>query len=311
MSARPLLQLIEHLSDVRQAAGGSTQLSHVKAHSAEATIESIGNRLADYQANHARQHPTQPSPHGIEQLPIHRCERHMLINDSEGKMVIDDVRAVARVRMKAMMKEKWANKPLPQSYFADADMQELGCVVLRHGSAAQQATFLHIATNTIQYHWMSDHADGSSSTLQPVRCSAGCGEALTLDHLATCQEAMCESFRQQLRTNILNLLAEVDDTQSWLRQCNHLALLELLRRLFPAPQTVDCILQWDRHPIYAMCGAFSRNEASAAIKTLGFIDKSEGQTLLRRLRLLCIDHIATFYLSRKQQALSASFPSPL
>ena len=55
MAARTILQLIDNLITRRRTAGGSTIFSHVRAHTADSTIHSIGNRLADYQANRSRQ----------------------------------------------------------------------------------------------------------------------------------------------------------------------------------------------------------------------------------------------------------------
>jgi hypothetical protein len=36
---------------------------------------------------------------------------------------------------------------------------------MMHGTPAQQATFVHIATNSVQYHWLAD-ASGDSSLQQ-------------------------------------------------------------------------------------------------------------------------------------------------
>ena len=51
MSARPLLQLISHLKQRKANAGGDVILSHVKAHTMDTDVHSVGNPIADYQAN--------------------------------------------------------------------------------------------------------------------------------------------------------------------------------------------------------------------------------------------------------------------
>jgi hypothetical protein len=62
MAARPLLQLIAHLWSVRRKAGGAAQRHHVKAHTNNSDIDSVGNRLADWQATRARSRPGEPQP---------------------------------------------------------------------------------------------------------------------------------------------------------------------------------------------------------------------------------------------------------
>ena len=70
MAARPLLRLISHLLSRRRAAGGSVTLSHVKAHSDGADMDSVGNRLADFQANRSRVSTRGSAPFSLLPLPI-------------------------------------------------------------------------------------------------------------------------------------------------------------------------------------------------------------------------------------------------
>ena len=77
MAARPLLLLIHHLRATRTRAGGSVTFEHIKAHTLNTDVHSVGNRLLDHQANLARQRPDRPRPLALEQLPLDKCEHRM------------------------------------------------------------------------------------------------------------------------------------------------------------------------------------------------------------------------------------------
>ena len=72
MAARPLLRLISHLLSRRRAAGGSVTLSHVKAHSVGTDMDSVGNRLADFQANRSRVSTRGSAPRNLGPLSLSR-----------------------------------------------------------------------------------------------------------------------------------------------------------------------------------------------------------------------------------------------
>ena len=73
MSARPLLQLVHNLLGRRVAAGGRVDWQHVAAHSNNSDIHSVGNRLADFQANLARGHADRKAPLTLRELPLERA----------------------------------------------------------------------------------------------------------------------------------------------------------------------------------------------------------------------------------------------
>ena len=104
MAGRPLLQLIHHLLARRLA---DTTLSHVKAHTDGVDAHSVGNRLSDYQANIARAHPERSSPPNVSQLPLAKCEHHMVVTDSAGLVIADDIRRAAMKQLKSAELEYW------------------------------------------------------------------------------------------------------------------------------------------------------------------------------------------------------------
>ena len=219
MAARPLLQLVHHLLVRRQAAGGSVQLQHVRAHSQATDIHSVGNRLTDYKANCTRLHPQQAFPVLLRQLPLHECE-HRLVAWTElgnGRQVIDDVRRAAVAQLQAQQLLHWQQQPAAvtmDGYFASAALLDTGRVVLAHGSHIQQATFLHIATNSIQCCWQLA-ADGASRKVLPLQCNS-CRVALTLAHLAACPSAQSAAFRAEQRQRLLSALSSDPQARGWL-----------------------------------------------------------------------------------------------
>ena len=319
MSCRPLLQLIHHLMDARSSFSDA-RLSHVKAHTTDSDIDSVGNRLADYQANVVRARPNRPSPLQVQPLPIQQCEHYLRIDDEKGIMIIEDIRRATLKRLRSLAVAKWRAKPLAQGqyYFAHASdaLVQLGRVVLQQASADCQAALMLIATNSIHYYWPRHAAPGAG--VQQLTCSDVCNHSLSLEHLAICTASpRCVDFRAELQHSIIQMLEQHRPlTTGWLHNHAHHPLPQLLLNLFPMSScsitTVfgasDGHTRRDFHQTANMCGIYSGSQLTAAIKTLGFHRAAEGQPAMQQLRLLCIKHIQLEYYSRKQIAIMAQAP---
>ena len=299
MSARPLLRLIHHLLARRTAAGSITDFSHVAAHSEDTDIDSVGNRMADYQANHARTNPARSRPHSLRQLPLAACEPHLHVCDEAGMAVIDDLRCAIWSLRQSQVMTKWQAKA-DQGVFAGAGMVELGSAALH--SSALQSTLLHVATNSMQYQWVDGADAADAATLQQLQCAA-CHTTMTLLHLAVCPDAPASAYRHQLRIDILGLIAEFDDADSWYyRHCRQ-QLPSLIHRLFPPPR--DVRLAADRQPLIlhsARCliGAFTVAEGSAVSTAIGLKDATQKQMFVTRLRRLCLAAVDDLYAPLKE-----------
>jgi ribonuclease HI len=236
MSARPLLQLISSLIARRQAAGGSISFSHVRAHTAGSDLRSVGNRLTDHQANLCRSKPERSYPLTLQQLPLHLCEHRLHLRDERGSglQIIDDVRRVSLSQLQQQALAKWKGKPWPQNYCASPGVVELGRICMRYAPSTIQSTFLHVATNSIHFHWVESPT--APDRLQPLSCAA-CSEPLSLLHLLSCPSSTSTAFRQKLQRSILRLLAEDAPTRDWSQTHGHLPLLPLLEQLFPFSTT--------------------------------------------------------------------------
>ena len=109
------------------AASVGARLSHIRAHITNTDIESVGNRLADFHANLARSKSDRSYPLDLQQIPIERCEHHLLIKSQvSGSIVIDDPRLSARLLLKKSALEKWKAKPDLQCFFAVQGVIDLG-----------------------------------------------------------------------------------------------------------------------------------------------------------------------------------------
>jgi hypothetical protein len=292
MAARPLLQLIRHQLEQRQAAGGAVQLEHIRAHSTATDIDSVGNRLADYKANAVRARPQTATPVTLQELPLSECEHRFTVwtQLGEGIQVIDDVRRTAIAQLKEHHLQRWQDKPpsdMTDGAFACAALLDTSRVVLRHGKSYHQATFMHIATNSIQCCWQQS-ADGANRQVKPLWCSS-CDVALTLSHLVHCADNAV--FRLNQRVAIVSTLSSCADTQPWLDAHKHLPFADLLLQLFPRPQNTHLHIHLTR----VMCGVFSAQQANAAIKTLNCTRERDGNQLMRRLHLCCIDGVHSLF----------------
>jgi exonuclease III len=300
MAARPLLQLIHHLLERRKGAGGAIQFEHVRAHTMATDIHSAGNRLADYKANSTRARPQSASPATLRELPLDECEHRLTVwtELGNGAQLIDDARRSAIAQLKTRQLQRWRDKPtsdVTDGAFACAALLDSSRVIFRRGSPGQQAAFMHIATNSIQCCWQQS-ADGATRQVRPLWCIS-CGSALTITHLAFCADNAV--FRLNHRAALLSTLSSCADARPWVDARRHLPLAELLAQLFPQPADTPTQL----HVTRVMCGVFSTHQANAALKTLGCTSAREGQTLLLRLRLSCVDGVHTFF-----QALKNALP---
>jgi hypothetical protein len=166
MSSRPLLQLVAHLISIRNSAGGSVTLSHVRSHTTDSDINSVGNRLADYQANLARSKPDRSWPLGLSELPLSACEHHLTVRQHDDTQMIDDVRRTSLVQLRSQAMIKWSSRvDQGQGCFAHQGMLDLGRTTLKHGDMIQQTTLVQVATNSIHYHWV-EQDDGKSTLTQ-------------------------------------------------------------------------------------------------------------------------------------------------
>ena len=208
MGSHPLLQLIHHLHAKRSAAGGQVHYHHVKAHTSDTDIASVGNRVTDYTANRVRPGSDCSRPLSLLGLPLAKCENYMSISDEQqrGLLLIDDTRRSALVRMQSTAFARWQQKS-DQGELACPGMLDLGRVVLQRGTREQQATFVHVATNSIHYFRQPTMPAGSE--LHQLPCSDACHCYLTIAHLAACEAPASVAFRARLKLQLLPPLGRV------------------------------------------------------------------------------------------------------
>jgi hypothetical protein len=304
MSARPLLQFIFCLITRRQAAGGSISFSHVRAHTAGSDLRCVGNRLADHQANLCRSKPDRSYLLTFQRLPLHLCEHRLHLRDERGSglQMLDDVRRVSLSQLQQQAMAKWKGKPWPQGYCASSGVVELGRICMRYAPSTFQSTFLHVATNSIHFHWVESPT--APDRLQPLSCAA-CSEPLSFLHLLSCPSSTSTAFRQK-QSSILRLLPADASTRDWSRTHAHLPLLPLLEQLFPFSTPFSSTSstlpshstdeEKRRHLCLCMCGAFTLRQANAALRSLGHSPSDPAaQLLMQRLRFLCLELIGAAY----------------
>jgi ribonuclease HI len=309
MSARPLLQLIAHLLTVREQAGGSVHWHHVKAHSQSSDIDSVGNRVTDWLANHARAHKQNRQPLQLRELPLGECEHFLTVQQHQHtvreRQLIDDPRRCAVAQLRANALSKWCGRRdaahMCDGALAGPEMLDLSRVVLAAGTPTQQATLINVATNSIQCAWTP--AADNSQRVRPLDCPDCADVACTLGHLAECSKSHASGFRSNLHSDIFAVLGSVPYTAAWRRQHGRDSLQQILLLLFPIAYfktTEEKHLHFTR----LLCGAFSARQANVAAKSLGFPNAEDGRPTLQRIRLACLDRIAQVFSDLKKVAAS-------
>ena len=295
-------------------------MSHVRAHSDCTDMDSVGNRLADYQANRSRVSTRGSTPRSLQPLPLESCENHLVVQQRlevpagpprpgvRLRVLIDDPRRVSLAELQQQALSRWATRlrtAADQGLFACQGMVDLGCMVMRLGTPEQQAALIHVATNSIHWFLQPDPGDSSKQLLRQLHCDS-CDTTLTIIHFFNCPLAEPTRHRTRLRDTILHQLTQADDSKQWLRTRPALPvgeLVDLLRQVFPpsseaaATDGLGLALHSDR----CLVGALTRRELGAACRALGFQDKKAGLAVLHHVQLACLDHIQVFFASAKKQ----------
>lgn len=299
MASRPLLRLINHLCSIREAAGGSVAFSHVKAHTTHSDIDSVGNRLADYQANVARADPGRTQPCGLQPLPVDQCEPHLCLRDSTGRVIIDDIRRTSMKQLKKQSLEAWRSTPWPTSTMAGAGAIALGKEVLNHGTPQLQVFLIHLATNSIHYRWdkpLGAAAHSSERTLNMLKC-APCNATADLCHLVVCKQGYVTALHSTLHQLIIAALERESLSHTWATRHRHLPLIGLLDLLFPPPTIAasaapDALL---RHHATMLCGAFTPAQQTHAIRLVGLSKCKDAPIVFRNVRIAIVSALRHFF----------------
>ena len=240
--------------------------------------------MADFEANRSRLDRLGRTPLSLRQIPIHECEPFMYIRsqeDDEELVVINDIRSTSLQLIKSQVFHKWKSKSCGQGHFACDGMRDMGRVIMKHGSHQEQQTFVHVATNSIQYHRVVDPNDDSKTILTQLQCRSCKNETLELTHLMSCPDPLSLDLRQEILTSVLDGFDHLSECQHWLQRArdDHVHLHDLMIWLFPlAASSSSSDVERHDHTTRCMIGAFTAAQSTNAIKRLGIKDKEWGQS---------------------------------
>jgi ribonuclease HI len=300
MQGRPLLALIHNLISRRNEVGGKVQFSHVKSHTDRVDIASIGNRVADFQAEICRKNPNQNCPLNVSELPLQSLEPFLQIfSNASNLMIIDDIRLYAKLQQKSQACEHWKHHYREtQGMFASTGTIDLGRVIMKFGSAQEQATFIHLATNTIDCYWKTVPNDANPAleekTYSHLQCEFDtCKTDMNILHFSTCLNSKACSSRQLLQNSLMQSITDSQSKSNWLGVNRRFELSTFLLRLFPPSADTRSVDDRNRHIARCMMGAFTCTEANAAAKLLSFSVKNTSKQTpspMDLIRLLCVKH---------------------
>ena len=221
-------------------------------------------------------------------------------SQEDGLVVINDIRSTSLQLVKSQVFHKWKSKSDGQEQFACDGMKDLpvGRIIMKHGSYQEQQTFVHVATNAIEYHRVVDPDDDSKTMLIQLECQ-NCQSNLTLTHLMTCPDQASLDLHHAILTSVLDGFAHLAECSHWLQYAkDHVHLHDLMTWLFPLPASSSDEERRD-HSIRCAIGAITEAQYTNAIKRLGIRTKDAGLGAFITLRRVCLEHIGDFYTQLK------------
>ena len=309
MQGRPLLQLIDHLLHRREQCGTLTFASHVKAHTTDADIHSVGNRLSDFHANRVRIKAELKLPGCVRELPLSDCEHHMVIADADGLVIADDIRrsavAVSNVRALPLGRARTRAGRRPRS--------SRGTRHARFGPRRDEAWLYSPAGYSVacchELHRVLLACSRSSERARAARAVRLLPSSTFFVPFDQLPRASMRLFPSELGAAIRNILSIDGRAHAWLERNRHLGLMPLLLALFPhspptpAAEAAVSAEQRQRHLTALLVGAFTSAQVAAAAKSIG-LDAAEPdcRDRLLRIRLCCLESIGNAYHSWKEAA---------
>lgn len=176
-------------------------------------------------------------------------------------------------------------------------MLELAQTVRQLGTVEQQATLIHVATNSIQYH-LVEEPDGGQS-LQQLPCT-DCLVPLTLSHLTVCPGRDADRWRQKLAAGILSLAEPAMADSGQVPAAIRRDLMDLLLWIFPPVSTLSPE-QRSLHGVLCSVGAFPSSQLRPSLRSLSRAPVPGHASILQRLRLLCIQRVQDAYSAWKER----------
>jgi len=202
----------------------------------------------------------------------------------------------------------WQQKAQDQGRFAHVGTIDLGKVILRYGSSSLQATFLHIATNSIHQYWQDDPLAHSGQSVQALKC-ASCNHIMSIDHLGVCNQPTAIHFRVQLMKDVVNVLTAIASSDGrrlltdWSSQDLEHFMVMVCPILSLPPHGISYLTHRHDHYIRCMIGAFAEIESNSIIRKLNRslpsrLDESS-LIAMRLVRITCLESINTLFNSLK------------
>jgi hypothetical protein len=295
MSGRPLLELISKAIKSREQAGGSTQVKWQRAHTDDVSVESVGNRVADFVANNCREQQERShfSVRDLPELDVKMGEKWVCCRrKDDGSMIVNDLRREGQEVMRRKRREKWSESTSQKRYESDGVIQLMKMVrekgwnqenrdkteILRQ----KQNLALRLATDTVQKELIKDE-DKKEKSDWAIEKKCRCGELLTAHHLMLCEEWKDEESEREMRNKMLSCLRSAS-ASAWLldwmkRKGAHQSWQVLMMDMFSSYDKEATSNFLSR----CLFGGFSAQECGRALKAMK-VNKDERKEICDVLR---------------------------
>ena len=130
---------------------------------------------------------------------------------------------------------------------------------------------------------------------------APCGQTMDIAHLANCPAPPSVAFRLQLHSDVLDLFSAFPECNAWRHNSTsaRISLQQLLLNLFPLSVSASTVEDVRDHTARGIFGAVTQAECHAGVGESGIKDRKEGVKTFHKYRLLCLDHIESFFSNLK------------
>jgi len=224
MAGRPILSLICRVIGEKERVGSSVSMEWVRAHTDSQSLVSVGNRIADFVAQHytTGKSPRRRIDHRVEPLPLMNEECWIALK-CDDKLVTDDPRSCCRRQLDIQTGCGWRASSTQSLFSVLPDECRTLWDHVKLLMPECSGFTLRLLTDTLSWHWHDNTVVQRRCQWCPVDGVSGCSVVMDTSHLVECtgqgvrlaRARGSSRFRSRLRASSAELDLHLSDDRKW------------------------------------------------------------------------------------------------